>query len=74
MIPKYYGNLKLQSQGTGLRLCYMDTDSLVYHIKTEDFYSDIAEDLEIRFDTSVYDKADARPLPMGKKGNWVNER
>ena len=24
------------------QLCYMDTDSLVYHIKTEDFYADIA--------------------------------
>ena len=30
----------------------MDTDSLVYHIKTEDFYSDIAEDVEARFDRS----------------------
>ena len=44
----------------------MDTDSLVHHIKTKDFYSDIAEDVEARFDTSGYDKADARPLPMGK--------
>ena len=24
------------------RLCYMDTDSFVTHIKTEDFYKDIA--------------------------------
>ena len=39
----------------------MDTDSLVYHIKTENF----VEDVEVRFDTSVYDKKDARPLPIG---------
>ena len=25
------------------QLCYMDTDSLIYNIKTEDFYADIAE-------------------------------
>ena len=55
MKPKF-GNLKL---------CYMDTDSLIYHIKTEDLYVDIAGDVEERFDTSGYDKEDARPLPMG---------
>ena len=49
-----------------LKLCYMDTDSFVYHIKTEDFYADIADDVEERFDTSRYDKEDARPLPIGK--------
>ena len=57
MKPKYGGNLKL---------CYMDTDSLVYHIKTKDFYAEIVSDVELRFDTSGYDKADARPLPIGK--------
>ena len=48
----------------GLQLCYMDTDSLVYHIKTEDFYADIANDVEERFDTSGY--VPDRPLPIGK--------
>ena len=43
----------------------MDTDSLVYHIKTEDFYEDIAKDVKARFDTSGYSKEDARPLPIG---------
>ena len=56
MKPKYSENLKL---------CYMDTDSLVYYIKTEDFYEDIAEDVKERFDTSGYSKEDARPLPIG---------
>ena len=36
------------------QLCYMDTDSLIYHIKTEDFYSDITNDVEEGFDTSGY--------------------
>ena len=43
----------------------MDTDSLVYDIKTEDFYEDIADDVEARFDTSGYSKTDFRPLPIG---------
>ena len=37
MIPKYAGNLKL---------CYMNTDSLVYHIKTDDFYAYIDGDVK----------------------------
>ena len=48
-----------------LKLCYMDTDSLVYDIKTEDFYEDIANDVEERFNTSGYSKTDFRPLPIG---------
>ena len=52
MKPKY----------SGLRLCFLDTDSLIYKIHTEDFFADIAEDLENRFDTSGY--VPDRPLPV----------
>ena len=48
------------------KLCYADTDSLVIHIKTEDFYKDIANDVEILLDTSNYNTKDDRPLPIGK--------
>ena len=48
------------------QLCYMDTDSLIYNIKTKDFYADIADDVPARFDTSGYDKKDAGPLPIRK--------
>ena len=44
----------------------MNTDSLIYNIKTEDFYEDIVDDVEEMFDTSGYDKKDTRPLPIGK--------
>ena len=37
MKPKY---------GNRIGLCYMDTDSFIMHIKTEDFYKDIADDVE----------------------------
>ena len=55
MKPKYNNNVKL---------CYMDTDSFIMDIKTNDFYKDIANDVENRFDTSNYEVN--RPLPMGK--------
>ena len=54
MLPKY---------GENIKLCYMDTDSFVYDIKTEDFYKDIAGDVETMFDTSGYKD---QPLPVGK--------
>ena len=41
----------------------MDIDSLVYHIKIEDFYADIADDVPARFNTSGY--IPDRPLPVG---------
>ena len=47
------------------RLCYMDTDSFVMHIKTEDFYKDIAGDVERWFDTFYYDEKDNRSLAIG---------
>ena len=53
--------------GSKVKLCYMDTDSFVYEIETEDFYRDIAKDVEKRFDTSGYSKDENRPLPTGKK-------
>ena len=60
MKPKY---------GNRVKLCYMDTDSFVMNIKTNDFYKDIANDVEKRFDTSNYEVngiAFNRPLARGK--------
>ena len=54
MVPKY---------GENLKLCYIDTDSLVYHISTGDFYANIAGDVKERFDMSMY--VPDRPLPVG---------
>ena len=47
LIPKYKQNVKLM---------YMDTDSFVLEIETDDFYEYIKNDLEEWFDTSGYDK------------------
>ena len=50
--------------GNKVKLCYKDTDSLVMNIKTNDFYKDIAEDVQERFDTTNY--SFDRPLPKGR--------
>ena len=55
MTPKY---------GNDVKLCYMDTDSFIMNIKTEDFCKDLANDVEKRFDTSNYEVD--RQLPTGK--------
>ena len=52
--------------GSKVQLCYIDTDSFVYEIETEDFYRDIENNVEKRFDTSGYSKDDNRPLPIGE--------
>ena len=65
MYEFWYDYIKPKYQDRA-KLCYMDTDSFVIHIKTEDFYEDIADDVEKWFDTSNYSKDDNRPLPIGK--------
>ena len=45
-IRKKYNNLA--------QLLFTDTDSLMYHIQTDDFYKDISKDVETMFDTSDY--------------------
>ena len=64
MYEFWYDYMK-QKYDDNLKLCYMDTDNFVMQIKTEDFYKDIADNVEKRFDTSNYEVN--RPLPKGKK-------
>ena len=61
MKPKYNGNVKL---------CYMNMESFIMNIKTNDFYKDITGDIENRFDTSNYEAN--RPLPTGKNKKIID--
>ena len=36
--------------GEKAKLCFMDTDSFIVYIKTNDIYKDIAEDVKTKFD------------------------
>ena len=53
--PKYDKNAKL---------CYIDTESFIVYVKTNDIFKDIAQDVETRFDTSNFEVD--RPLPKAK--------
>ena len=45
MYEFWYDYIKTKYQQNA-KLCYMDTDSFIIHIKTEDVYEDIASDVE----------------------------
>ena len=62
MYEFWYDYVKIKYQGKA-RLCYMDTDSFDVNIKTKDFYKDISQDVNKRFDISNY--TFDRPLPTG---------
>ena len=60
----------------------MDPESFIINIKTKDFYEDIGDDVEKRFDTLNFECNSVecnsiefnRPLPTGKnKSYWINE-
>ena len=66
MYEFWYDYIELKYQGNA-KLCYVDTESFIIQIKPEDFYKDIADDVEKWFDTSSYDFD--RPLPRCTN-NW----
>ena len=61
--PKYRDNA---------RLCYMDTDSFIINIKTENFYRDVANDAKEWYDTSNYDENDKRTFPIGENKKVIS--
>ena len=63
MYEFWYDYIKQKYQ-QNTKQCYIDSDSFIIHVKTENIYEDIADDVKKRIDTSNY-KVD-RPLPTGK--------
>ena len=70
MYELWYNYIKPKYQDKA-KLCYMDTDSFFIHIKTEDFYEDIANDIKKWFDTSHYDENDKILLPICKNKKLI---
>ena len=64
MYELHYDYMKLK-YGVNLWLCYMDTSSLVYDIKTDNFFENIASDIKTRFDTSGYSCSGGSSSPHG---------
>ena len=52
-------------------LWIVDTDSFIIHLKRNDNYKDIAEDVETRFDTSNFELDRSLPKVKNKKSNWL---
>ena len=67
LMYEFYYDYMRAKYGTKVRLCYMDTDSFVYEVETEDFYRDIANDVGKSFDTSGYSSNDNRVLTTHRK-------
>ena len=53
MYEYWYDDMK-PKYGTNAKLCYMDTDSFIMNVKTEDFCKNIDNDVEKKYDTSNY--------------------
>ena len=63
MYEFYYDYIKLK-YAANPQLHYMDTDSLVYDIKTDDFNEDITGKIKARLDMSSYSHSWVHPLSM----------
>ena len=59
MYEFWYDSVKAK-YGENVKRCYMDTDSFIINVKTEDIYIDIAEYVKARLDTSIFELG--RPL------------
>ena len=64
MYDFHYNYIK-KKYGDNAKLLFTDTDSLMYEIKTEDFYKDISGDVKDRFDTSDYPPNHPSGIPIG---------
>ena len=65
LMYKFWYDYVRQKYGDRAKLCYMDTDSFIIHIITEDFFEDIVVGVRKWFDISNYDENDKRPLQIG---------
>ena len=56
LIFDFHYNYILPKYGKKKKLLFTDTDSLCYEIETEDFFQDISNDVEAKFDRSNFPK------------------
>ena len=72
MYKFWYDYLKPKYQDK-VKLCYMDTDSFILQILTDDFFKDTSNDVDEWFDTSNFNKNDNRPLLIGKNKKVIGK-
>ena len=61
----FHYNYIRQKYGDKGKLLFTDTESLMYEIRTEDFYKHISADVKRRFDTSDYPSDHPSGIPYG---------
>lgn len=66
-------NYLLPKYGDRVRLCYMDTDSFIFRVETNDFYADILPDLNNWFDTSKIDEKLDGCMPIGVNARVIGK-
>ena len=54
MFDFHYNYIQKKYSHIHAKLLFTDTDSLMYEINTDDFYTDISKDIKTKFDTSDY--------------------
>ena len=62
---KFWYDYVKPKYGENTKRCCMDRDSFIVHVKTDNIYKTVAEDVETRFDTSNFELD--RAVPKGKK-------
>ena len=67
MYDEFWYDYVKPKNGDKAKLCYMDTDSFIVYIKTDDIYKDVAEDVETRFYTSTYELGRLFPEEKNKE-------
>jgi hypothetical protein len=63
----FYYNIMKEKYNKRIKLLYVDTDSLIMEIKTNDFYNDVKNSLIEHFGTSDYPKSNPYELPLVNK-------
>ena len=73
MYEFWYGYIK-PKHNEKAKLCYINADSFIVNIKTDDNCKDIAENVETRFDTSNYELDTLLPKGKNKKIGLIKDQ
>ena len=46
LMYEFWSDYLLPMYDENIKLCYMDTDSFIIYVKTDDFYKDISNDID----------------------------
>ena len=71
---QFWHDFVKRKYGENAKLCYMDTDSFIVHVKTEDIIKLLQKMLKQGLTLQIMNQADHCLKEKTKKSNWINER